>query len=86
MIEEEQVESLPLDDKIRAPISPIVHDKVLDLIVQYLGKNSEILDLGAGEGEFSRRLIEKDFWKNSVVVLGTSLIFNRFTFVFSGCR
>ncbi len=61
MIEEQQVESSSLDDKIRAPISPIVHDKVLDLIVQYLNKNSEILDLGAGEGEFSRRLIEKDF-------------------------
>jgi len=61
MIEEQQVESSSLDDKIRAPISPIVHDKVLDLIVQYLDKNSEILDLGAGEGEFSRRLIEKDF-------------------------
>ncbi|MDQ3712691.1 MAG: class I SAM-dependent methyltransferase [Acidobacteriota bacterium] len=80
MIEEQQV-VLPLkDDKIRAPISPIVHDKVLDLIVQYLDKNSEILDLGAGEGEFSRRLIEKDFkaipvdgfdiyWRNSQIPL-----------------
>jgi SAM-dependent methyltransferase len=34
---------------------------VLDLIIQHLDKKSEILDLGAGEGEFSRRLIEKDF-------------------------
>ncbi len=61
MIEKEQVEYLMAEEKIRAPISPIVHDKVLDLIVQYLDRNSEILDLGAGEGEFSRRLIEKEF-------------------------
>jgi SAM-dependent methyltransferase len=66
MIEEQQVVPSALDDKIRAPISPIVHDKVLDLIVRYLDKNSEILDLGAGEGEFSRRLIEKDFKAISV--------------------
>jgi SAM-dependent methyltransferase len=61
MIEEQQVEYPSLDDKIRAPIPPVVHDRVLDLIVRYSEKNSEILDLGAGEGEFSRRLIEKNF-------------------------
>jgi SAM-dependent methyltransferase len=80
MLEEKEVAFPMTDDKIRAPISPIVHDKVLDLIVQYLDKNSEILDLGAGEGEFSRRLIEKDFkaipvdgfdiyWRNSQIPL-----------------
>ncbi len=61
MAEEQQVKPSSVEDKIRAPISPIVHDKVLDLIIQHLDKKSEILDLGAGEGEFSRRLIEKDF-------------------------
>ena len=80
MIEQKQVKSSSSDDKIRAPISPVVHDKVLDLIVQHLEKNSEILDLGAGEGEFSRRLIEKEFkaipvdgfdiyWRNSNIPL-----------------
>jgi len=61
MIEQQQLNPSALDDKIRAPISPVVHDKVLDLIDRYLDKKSEILDLGAGEGEFSRRLVEKDF-------------------------
>jgi 2-polyprenyl-3-methyl-5-hydroxy-6-metoxy-1,4-benzoquinol methylase len=61
MIEEQQVDLYTVADKIRAPISPIVHDKVLDLIVEHLDKKSEILDLGAGEGEFTRRLTEKDF-------------------------
>jgi len=80
MTEEQQVKFSSVDEKIRAPISPIVHDKVLDLIIQHLDKNSEILDLGAGEGEFSRRLIEKDFkaipvdgfdiyWRNSQIPL-----------------
>ncbi len=80
MIKEKQVDSFSVEDKMRAPISPIVHDKVLNLIVQYLDKGSEILDLGAGEGEFSRRLIEKDFkaipvdgfdtyWRNSQIPL-----------------
>ncbi len=80
MIKEKQVDSFSVEDKIRAPISPIVHNKVLNLIVQYLDKGSEILDLGAGEGEFSRRLIEKDFkaipvdgfdiyWRNSQIPL-----------------
>ncbi len=80
MIEEQQV-VLPLkDDKIRAPISPIVHDKVLDLIVRYFDIYCEFVVLGAGEGEFSRRLIEKDFkaipvdgfdiyWRNSQIPL-----------------
>ncbi|MDQ3061302.1 MAG: class I SAM-dependent methyltransferase, partial [Acidobacteriota bacterium] len=80
MVDKQQVGSSTSSGKIRAPISPVVHDKVLDLIVRYLNKHSEILDLGAGEGEFSRRLIEKDFnaipvdgfdiyWRNSQIPL-----------------
>lgn len=68
------------DEKIRAPIAPQVHDTVLDLINRYLDKDSEILDLGAGEGEFTRRLIANDyraiavdgldiFWQNPEIPL-----------------
>jgi len=61
MTESKQIENASLDNKKRVPISPIVHNKVLELINQYLDKQSEILDLGAGEGEFSRRLIEANY-------------------------
>ena len=68
------------DEKIRAPISPKVHDTVLELINRYLDKNSEILDLGAGEGEFTRQLIANNyraiavdgldiFWRNPGIPL-----------------
>ncbi len=45
----------------RVPISPVVHDRVLGLIEKYVEKPAEILDLGAGEGEFSRRLNEAGY-------------------------
>lgn len=49
-----------------APIAPDVHDTVLNLMNRYLEKNAELLDLGAGEGEFARRLIESDYRATAV--------------------
>lgn len=68
------------DEKIRAPLPPNIHETVLELVNRYVEKNSEILDLGAGEGEFTRRLIEDKykaiavdgldiFWRNPEIPL-----------------
>ncbi len=66
MVEQEQIKISSSFDKTRAPISPNVHERVLALIVCYLDKNSEVLDLGAGEGEFTRRLIEENYRATAV--------------------
>jgi len=68
------------DEKIPAPLSPNIHDTVLELVNRYVEKNGEILDLGAGEGEFTRRLIAANYnahavdgldihWKNPEIPL-----------------
>ncbi len=67
-------------EKIPAPLPPNIHDTVLELINRHVEKNSEVLDLGAGEGEFTRRLIGENFkafavdglnihWKNPEIPL-----------------
>jgi SAM-dependent methyltransferase len=61
MTEEEQIETRPTEEKNRALVTPNLHDKVLGLVNQYLKKDSEILDLGCGEGDFSRRLLADDY-------------------------
>lgn len=68
------------DEKIRAPLPPNIHETVLELVNKYVEKNSEILDLGAGEGEFTRKMLEDDyraiavdgldiFWRNPDIPL-----------------
>lgn len=49
------------DEKIHAPLPPNIHETVMELVNKHVEKNSEILDLGAGEGGFTRRMLENGY-------------------------
>ena len=54
------------DEKIRAPLPPNIHDTVIEMVNRYVEKEGEILDLGAGEGGFTRRLMENNYRAKAV--------------------
>jgi len=61
MIEQKQIETTASEEKIRALVTPKLHDTILELINRYVAKGTEILDLGCGEGDFSRRLLDDNY-------------------------
>ena len=80
MTVQNEIETTGSREKKCAPVSPKLHDTVLELINRHLRKDSEILDLGCGEGNFSRRLLADGyravavdgydiFWQNPQIPL-----------------
>lgn len=63
------------DEKIRAPLPPNIHDTVMELVNRHVEKKAEILDLGAGEGAFTKRLIENDY--NAMAVDGLDIFWQQ---------
>jgi len=41
--------------------SPEVHERAVELLEKHAGKNARVLDLGAGAGALSRRLVDRGF-------------------------
>lgn len=80
MTKNKPLETPASEKQERLLVGPKVHDTVQNLVNRYVEKNAEILDLGSGEGDFSRRLLEdgyraiavdgyESYWRNPQIPL-----------------